>query len=484
MVHWRMKNDESGSALILALLALTLLSLLGLFMALSATTGVEISDNYESHVQATYAALAGLNHARVLFRGLALNDLLKGPDGVFNASTSYMSQARTFEFRNPISMQTALTLDIADPSLSVAGLPDDGLLSTGYCNGIRGTDLIPGAGILLTAPNPHGMGIIPMSRYFVKVSDNNGEASEIAGDAANNPFVDGDGIVIVRSLGVARTIPSAAGAALRRNSMALFEARFKRRLTWNPGAALVVLGPQTSAEFGGSIEISGGSSPGIGTIDTVPGDLVFPDRTIRAAAGAGSGITGAGEPSPSVRDITGQVGSTADGRLLLNAAYLWDFINDQACAMADSLYEGNQSWPIDGGPDLGWYDSTKPWNAPGQNPRITVVHGDLQISGALSGGGLLIVTGNLSYSGAFAFNGLVIVVGSGSLSAEGSGAGIEGGVFVANLINAGSTTVFGTSRVFIHGSSRIFFSKENARMAISLIPVSQISFREIAGSDP
>jgi hypothetical protein len=484
MICLRNYMNESGSALILALLALTLLSLLGLFMSLSATTGVQISDNYESQMQATYASLAGINHARALLRGLDLNDLLKGPDGAYDASAPYIAKARSFEFRNPVSFLKALTLDIVDPSSGVAGVSDDGVISTGLYNGIQGIELIPGTGILQEAPNPYGSGTIPISRYFVKVSDNSGEASEIAGDPANNPFVDGDGIVIVRSLGIAKTIPDAAGSILRRNSMALFEARFKRRSTWDLGSALMVLGSQTSAAFSGAFEISGGSLPGIGTIDTVPGDLVFPDLTIRAAAGTGGEITGGGEPSPSIRDITGQVRSNPDQRLLLSPAYLWDFIYNQARGMADNFCEGNQSWPEGGAPDLGTYDASKPWNAPGQDPKITVVQGDLQIGGNLSGSGLLIVTGNFTYSGAFAFNGLVLVVGSGNLIAAGSGTGIEGGVLVANLTNAGGGIAFGSSSISVAGNSRIVSNKANVRMAIGLIPVSQISFREIVSSDP
>ena len=484
MTSLRMHSDESGAALLLALLALTLLSILGFFMSLSATTGVEISDNYESHVQATYAALAGLHHARVLFRGLDLNDLLKGPDGAYDADESYMSQARSFEFRNPVPLLTARSLDVIDPSSDVAGIPDDGWISTGFYNGVRGVDLIPGLGIVQTTPNPYGSGTIATSRYFVKVSDNNGETLEIAGDAANSPFVDGDGIVIVRALGTAKTIPGTTGLTLRRNSVALFEARFKRFSTWDLGPALVALGPETSAEFSGAYEISGGSFPGIGTIDTASGDSIFPEQIIRAAAGAGEGITGGAEPIPSIRDITGQVRSNADQRLLMNPGYLWNFIHNKAREMADNFFEGNQSWLEGRAPGLGAFTPAKPWNAPEQNPKITVVQGDLQISGSLSGGGLLIVTGNFSYSGAFAFSGLVIVAGSGKLISAGSGSGIEGSVLVANLINSGGKIAFGPSCLSVGANSRIVSNKENMRMAIGLIPVAQISFREIAGSDP
>lgn len=484
MIRPRNCRGDSGSALLLALLVLTLLSILGLFMFFGATAGVQISDNYESQVQSTYAALAGIRHARVLFRGLDLNQILRGPDGVYDTTASYLTWARGFEFRNPVSLPAALRLDIDDPSSVLAGIPDDGVISTGFYNGSPGIPLIPGAGTAQIAPNSHGAGMMIISRYFVKVGDNNGDASEMAGDAANNPFVDGDGIVIVRSLGIARTIPDIAGSVLRRNSVALFEARFKRRSAFELGPALVVLGPQAGAEFGGAIEISGGSNAAIGTIDTASGDLVFPERTMRAAAGACGGITGGGEPSPSIRDITAQVLSDPDRRLLLSPAYWGEFIQSQARGMADNFYEGSQSWMEGDAPVLGTFDASKPWNAPGQDPKITVVQGDLQISGMLSGAGLLVVTGNLSYSGAFAFKGLVIVAGSGGLAAEGSGPGIEGGVLVAKLTGAGSETAFGSPGISIGGNSRIISDGANVRMAVSLIPVSQISFREVAGSDP
>ena len=130
------------------------------------------------------------------------------------------------------------------------------------------------------------------------------------------------------------------------------------------------------------------------------------------------------------------------------------------------------------------YDISKAWNATGQDPKIVVVNGNLNVSGGFSGGGLLIVTGAFSYTGTCAYNGLVLVIGTGSLFAEGSGQGIQGGLILASLINAGTETVFGIPNVSVGGNSRILSSREAVRMALGLIPVSQVSFREIAGSDP
>jgi hypothetical protein len=476
--------DKSGAALLITLLILSLFSLMGLYMAFNATTSVRISDNFESQIQAAYAAIAGLHHASALLRGLNWNAVLQGPDGAYDNSASYRSLAKTFGFRMPFSLLTAQTLDIFDPAADTAAIPDDGLINTGFYGGVRGIILIPIAGIAQMAPNPYGPGAMVTSRYFAKVSDNNGDASEIAGDPEDNPFVDGDGIIIVRSLGISKTISENSGSTSRKNSVAVFETRLKRLSTWNLGPALVVIGSGVNAAFSGAYEISGGASPGIGVIDTDPADPDSPDRIIRSAAGTGENISGGGLPNPSVCDITSQARANRDQSLLLNPSYLWDFVYHQAPRIADNSFSGSQYWQDGSAPYLGAYDSTKAWNAPGQDPKITFVNGDLQITGSVSGGGLLIVTGNFSYSGSYAFHGLVLVIGAGSLTAAGSGEGIEGGTIVANLQNAGGHSTFGTPTISINGNSRLSSNRNAVQMAIGLIPASQISFREIAGADP
>ena len=62
-------GNEDGIAVMVALIALSLFSLIGLYMALNSTTELRVSDNYESRVQANYAAQAGLQHGRELLKG-------------------------------------------------------------------------------------------------------------------------------------------------------------------------------------------------------------------------------------------------------------------------------------------------------------------------------------------------------------------------------------------------------------------------------
>src|SRR5438034_1341366 len=213
-------SSQQGLALFIAVVALSVFSLLGLYVSLNATTEVRISENYESRQQAGLAARAGLNHARELIRGLEFNDLLRGPDGLKpNPSTYPSTPSKKYAFRNWIDWPTARSLNIMNPDSAVSGLPDDGLFNTG-----DGTILIPATGIALTAPNPYGAGTVITARYFVKVTDND--------DGDNDPFTDKDGIVIVRSTGVAQTLRETGGGAVRANSVAVYEARFKRSQTF------------------------------------------------------------------------------------------------------------------------------------------------------------------------------------------------------------------------------------------------------------
>jgi hypothetical protein len=476
--------QESGAALLLTFIALALLSLLGLFVTLNSNTGVKISDNYESQMHATYAALAGLHHALALVRGLPFDDLLKGPDGSCNISTQYFAQAKSFEFRNPIPLSAARSLNASFPLLDLSGLSDDGLISTGFYGGSAGTALIPMTGLALMTPDPYGPGEVVTSRYFVKITDNNGESSEISGDLLDDPFLDGDGIVIARSVGIAKTFSMTAGTIPRFNSAAVFEARFKRLGAFDLGPPLVVMGDSVIVSFGGAFQISGGQSPGIGTIDTDRSNGNHPDQIIRTAAGLIGTIEGGGLPNPSVRDISGEIGQSRDRSLLLDPRFLWKFVYSEAPRFADAYFDGDQSWVDRDGPYAGAYDPAKPWNAPEQDPRVTVVHGNLNLSGNFSGGGLLIVTGRLSCAGPYRYDGLVLVLGSGKLAAAGLGPGINGGLLVAGLSENGGVIGFSQPTISVTGNSRFTADRNAVKSAVNLIPVSQISFREIAGTDP
>ncbi|MBN2317737.1 MAG: hypothetical protein JXR49_01605 [Acidobacteria bacterium] len=476
--------EEAGTALLMVLLAISVFSLLGLFMALDAVNGLYISDNHENRVQATSAALAGLNHARALMRGLEYDAILKGMDGVYSRNPSYLKEAKSYRFRSPFSMDTAHSLDILDPSAALSRIPDDGLINTGARNGKKGIPLIPVTGIVQKAPNPAGPGEVVTSRYFVKVTDNNGDVSERAKDAGDNPFVDGDGLVIVRSMGIAETFFEAVGPVWRRNSVVVFEARYRKFSVFDFGPALLVLGSRVSPHFSGTYGIAGGAFPGIGVIDTDMNDNAFPEKIIRTAPLGHGNISGGGSPNPAVRDITHLAGTDPERSPILDPQYLWDFVFHQAPRFSDNYSGSDQRWNPANAPDLGSYDASKPANAQGQDPKLTVVHGNLLMTGNVSGAGLLIVTGDFLCTGDCHYTGLVLVLGSGRIGLHTSGSGMNGGLVVANLEEFNGNPVFGVPEFSISGNSRIRTDTRAVGMALGLIPPIQKSFREIAGTDP
>ncbi|MEJ2109541.1 MAG: hypothetical protein P8Z37_06435 [Acidobacteriota bacterium] len=474
-------REESGSALLLALLTISIFSLLGLFIMYEAMTGLRISDNYESRVRAEAASIAGLNHAQALMRGLLNDPLLAGPDGNFDTDASYLNFTRQYEFRNPFSIGLARNLKIRDPAADLSGVPDDGLINSGSYSGSAGIPLIPLTGIAQKYSDPDGTGEIVVSRYFVKVTDNNDDASEKTKDPAGSPFVDGDGEVIVRSMGVSGTLSEYNGSTIRKNSVAVFEARYRKFFLFDFGPALLIAGAGLNPAFSGDYEIDGGSSPGIGFIDSDQPDIA----TILATAPFGSGsIVGAGLPDPSIADLTIQALADPERSRILQPDYLLDFVLNKARRFADNYFEGNQSWNSENEPDLGYYSPMKSFNAPDQNPKVTVVQGDLVMSGNAAGGGLLIVTGTFQCLDACSYNGLILVIGSGGTVIDTGGPGITGGVVVVNLQDNNGIPVLGSPSISVRGNSRIRADAAVVKMAQNLIPPVRTSFREIAGTDP
>jgi hypothetical protein len=233
--------------------------------------------------------------------------------------------------------------------------------------------------------------------------------------------------------------------------------------------------------FTGSPEISGGNSAGIGVLNTAAAGTEFSEPLLPVISYGG--VTGGGF-APSIRDISAEVRNDRYKSMLFNAGELKDFIDRRAPRIADTVYEGDRLWTTTSLPFLGFYDKTKPWNDPVQNPSIVLVKGNLTAPDGLAGAGALIVTGKLECGGTLDYRGLILVLGAGQMSLAATGQGIAGGVVAGALTDSGGGVAFGAPDIEIGGDTRITADKELVRMALRLFPVEQISFREIAGSDP
>ncbi len=88
----------------------------------------------------------------------------------------------------------------------------------------------------------------------------------------------------------------------------------------------------------------------------------------------------------------------------------------------------------------GTYAGTGTWGT-STAPQITQITGNAQITGTISGYGVLIVNGSLNIAGNFTFNGLVIATG-GNVSVQVTGnAGIYGSLLVSPPTVSGSTVL-------------------------------------------
>jgi hypothetical protein len=191
----------------------------------------------------------------------------------------------------------------------------------------------------------------------------------------------------------------------------------------------------------------------------------------------GQNIQGAGK-QPSVLDITSAISTNADKKLFLDGAYISNFMAQTVPRFADSAYSGSQTW-MDAAPaQLGHYDPSQPQNAPGQTPKMTYVNGDLSVDGNIEGAGLLVVTGRLTAAGDFTFRGLILVIGAGELDIGGM-CHVIGAVYVARLSGTGAGASWGVSKLTIKDSARLDYDNEVVKMAVSLLPPLQLSFREI-----
>ena len=147
--------------------------------------------------------------------------------------------------------------------------------------------------------------------------------------------------------------------------------------------------------------------PALGTV--TPGDDVLITASIppnRLSKYTGSG------PAPDVQDVSGALG--ANMQTVDSLESLVDLIRTNA----DQVIQG----PVADIPNIGTAAS----------PTITVVNGNLDMTGGVTGYGILVVTGHFTAAGSFGWRGIVLVIGEGVMTVSGGGNNsYEGAVLLA-----------------------------------------------------
>ncbi|MBI4482380.1 MAG: hypothetical protein HY652_05765 [Acidobacteria bacterium] len=427
-------RSQRGTAFFLAIIALTLLSLLGLSVSFEGLSELTISDNFESDTEALLLADTGLNHAREELRGLydpndpndevGFDFLLRGPN-----ATADPQGTGGFAARNPLTFSTARLMD---PAYFTATITDDGILwkRNAAGNPVR---VIPESGIVQRAargadgkygtsddtlylqnpgpdqildtsddtfmpPGAYTSGDWIMGRYFLKVTDD-----DQAPDEDGNAYDDANGKVIVRSMAIRNSLAMASRP--RRNSVAVVEAVLSRDLSLELEGPLTIEATSVnSAVSGNAFELNGNdrsgrkpAKPGVGfMLDNPPSNAHDPaiDFYNSLSQQQKNNIRGAASNIPeitdtSIGDVTTETQSGPNSVLLdpNELAGLIDKLRD--IAKADGTYYGT---------DQTWSGNNTRFGAP-DDPRITFIDGSLNLSGNATGKGILVVTGDANLSG-------------------------------------------------------------------------------------
>src|SRR5262249_28799518 len=190
------------------------------------------------------------------------------------------------------------------------------------------------------------------------------------------------------------------------HSMAQMEAAARPPFVFNLGGAITLAGPSpnfttpNSANF--TVNGNDANTCKQGTASAKPAIGVYDDPNnptnptaqsdVINALGKPQNYIGAGS-APDVEDVFAAIGGDSVTPSALNT-FVQD-LSSQGSAV-------NLTGPASSLPAT-------------TSSSITVVNGDLSLSGNPSGSGILVVTGTMTFSGDFQWNGLVLVIGQGTI---------------------------------------------------------------------
>jgi hypothetical protein len=470
------RKSERGAALFIAIFALLLISVVALAMMVMAGTESSINSNYKSSVQAFYDARAGLEEGR--------GRLWSGHP---NALGAFVVAAGT-------TMNVGQVRYILNPAAGEVVNPTD--MSAGNAFADRqyvsewGANPPPAAPTTASVSTQAGIGgplfkwvrITPRTERSAGI-DVNGDG---ALDNANPLYYDG-----VQQFRVDQ-IPAGANAfqVFELTALSITPAGSRRQVQYTVSptnmnltfpSALTFDGPTpvynapNSNPFSMNGNDRSGSNPLAGC--TVPvqapksavgvinnGDIAIAESHIpgnRLNHYLGSGGT------PSVTNVSGLLNSNE--QTVTNLQNLMQ----QITSVANNVLTG----PVNS------LSAAQLGSA--SNPQITVVNGDLTLSGNNTGYGILVVTGTMTFSGTNGWRGIVLVVGQGNLQENGGGNNeFDGAVFVAKTLNAAgqplATLGIPTLNWNGGGGDGVYYDSCWINNATSGLSYKVLSFKEIA----
>lgn len=404
MDEFRTSESEAGLALLAALLTTALVATLVWVLSMQNLIQWRLLQGVEARLYSMVLAQNGIEFARGLLPLVDLDQLLPGPDGSFSGTD-------LAEWRNPLPFAEARRMD---PESWTPGR-DDGLPFRG------GALLLPNG-----YPDPGG------GRFYLRFSNNPEEPAH----------QDRDGVVLVRSMGVAPLKLQDPFLASTRNSVTLIESRLLQETAFRLRSALTLAGDDGNFHWSGNrFLLDGGPrEPAVRLLSLGSGGLGADFRKNLSPPQAGR-IRGTG-PEPSLRDSTAAYREDPRHRSLFQAGFWRHFET----------------------------------HLPDMSPAAGIVH--LPEGGTLSGemSGVVVARGNLILQGDVQFRGILLHLGGGGVVLR-DRARIVGGLWLSNLSVDGDTIRGGPLVLHISDRASIRYDADSIRSGLRSFPPTQLGWR-------
>ncbi|MGB8475271.1 MAG: PilX N-terminal domain-containing pilus assembly protein [Candidatus Acidiferrum sp.] len=469
------KGRESGVALIVALLALLLISAVTAGMIILSNTETDISTNFRDEQKAFFSAKAGIEEARDRLRSGATDTIRTS--SLLPTTLAGSGNTGVLYILNPLNGETVAPWSSTNPYVDTEICKENTSIS---CSG----GLPSGSGWYRTTAASTTYAVSPVFSWKwarVTLKQNNSSAPYYTNGnsaATSQVFWDGTNECLAASPTCAPSqLPVynlTALAVTRSGSRRMVQAEVAEdQLNFTAPSALTLDGTGDAYSGGNSSQfnVDGNDHPGCGISTTGAGLPAVGVTNAADVAAVTSGI-----PSNRTHNYTGVDGTTPDVKNVSSTLPP----NMQSVSSLQNLLstiKNSVTQPVINGP------ASNPSNVgTASAPQIIYVNGDLSLSGNTTGYGILVVTGTLTAVGTSGWNGIVLVVGTGNAQFSGN-TSWNGAVLVANTTTglAGNLTVLGPTNSGINGGGNggINYSSGCIAQASTISTFHVIAIREL-----
>lgn len=437
-MRWQ-KQDERGIALVMALIALLIVTSIGLSMMYMADTETSINSNYRDEQTSYYASKAGLEEARDRMRTAATNTI----NAVLPTTLPGSTANGVLYITNPTGSETVA------PWLTSNTYFDDEICKELSCGSGNSLPTLSGwyRTPATTASSTYAASPVLPYKWIRITLKTDGSASGWSAGTQNFMYVDGKSAnanYYVCWNGTNEFTQSAACASPNKpvymmTALAITPSGSRRMVQYELTQDQLNLSfPAALTMDGSNVSLSTLTGPNSNPYHMNGNDNAGCGGAAIAPAGPAIGVTNtpdiatitAGIPSNRLDHYTGGDGTTPDISNIsgsmpanLNSVAALNTLLATIKANANYTYSGNQS------------SLTNPGTSGA--PVINYVDGDLSLSGSVTGYGILVVTGTFTPSGNVGWNGIVLVVGKGNFTGNGGGNNsYNGAVLVAKTVDA------------------------------------------------